>query len=95
MDSKKSYDEQIEYAAGLLKKPPIEPTHVYFSCPKCGYTQLMPYVINTVPKQPEPGEQPANAAQWIRKNGRLICPFCDAETSYFTNWCSVCGKELM
>lgn len=72
-------------------------THFYFACPKCGYASITPCGTDTRPDGSEPGEQINNktTAQWIRKNNRFICPFCDAETEKYFNWCPVCEKELM
>lgn len=96
MDSKKLYDEQIEYAAELLKKPPIEPTHFYFTCPKCGYASLIPCGTDTRPDGSEPGEQIQNNTHaWISKNDRLVCPVCKSETTIDTGYCSVCGNKFI
>lgn len=80
--------------------PQAKYNYEFTVCPKCGYATIRPAepMQQATPNKPaEPDVQINNktTAQWIRKKGRLICPYCAAETSYFTNWCSVCGKELM
>lgn len=46
------------------------------------------------PKIIKRNQAPTQPLNWIRKNNRLVCPVCEAETEKYTNFCSVCETFL-
>lgn len=51
-------------------------------------------VSNIAPKVIKNNQAPTQPLNWIRKNNRLVCPVCKAETEKYTNFCSVCETFL-